>query len=168
MTANADNVILIGMPGVGKSTVGVLLAKASQRGFLDTDVELQARAGCSLERLIEERGTEGFLRAESDCVLALNVRRHVIATGGSVVYSEAAMRHLKAGGVVVHLDLPPALLDRRLGDLRVRGVVMPDGGSLVELWQDRTPRYRAWADLTVDGTGKTQDQVAAEILSRLD
>ncbi len=162
-----QNIILIGMPGVGKSTVGVLLAKAAQRQFLDTDLVLQARAGRTLQEVIDQDGLEAFLRLEEQCILSLDLTDHVIATGGSVIYSEPAMRHLKETGLVIHLDLPIFLLEQRLSNLDVRGVVMPPGWTLSRLAQQRLPLYRRWADFTVDGAGKTQDQIVAEILRRL-
>jgi len=167
MLRDGQNITLIGMPGVGKSTVGVLLAKAARRRFLDTDLLLQARTGRALQEIINTEGLEAFLRLEEACVLELDLADHVIATGGSVVYSESAMRRLQAGGPIVHLDLPIEQLERRLSNLDVRGVVMPPGWDLRRLAQQRMPLYRQWADLTVDGTNKTQDQIVAEILHRL-
>ncbi len=162
-----DNIILIGMPGVGKSTVGVLLAKATGRNFIDTDVYIQAGDGRTLQEILDLAGTAEFCRIEEQYLLCLEVRRHVVATGGSAVYSEPAMTSLKRGGVVVHLDLPLAEIERRLANLAVRGVVMAPGQSLAALYQQRQPLYRRWADVTVDCEGKTQDQVVAEILRRV-
>lgn len=161
------NVTLIGMPGVGKSTVGVLLAKASQRGFVDTDVVIQTQTGRALQAIIDENGLDAFRRLEEAAVVGLHVRSHVIATGGSVVYSEQAMEHLRSGGPIVALRLPVECLERRLSNLSVRGVVMPAGWTLRRLDAERAPLYRTWANLVVDATEKSQDQIVAEILSHL-
>jgi shikimate kinase len=160
-----ENLVLIGMPGVGKSTVGVLLAKASARDFVDTDVWIQTREGRSLPELLERHGREGFLALEERHVLGLAPRRTVVATGGSVVYSGRAMAHLRAHGRVVHLALPLADLERRLADLSVRGVVAQPGQSLAALYAERMPLYRRQAELTIEAAGLTQDQVVARILA---
>ncbi len=161
------NIVLIGMPGVGKSTVGVLLAKATERAFVDTDVVIQARQGRSLQHILDAEGTEGFCRIEQQHVLDLRCRRHVIATGGSVVYSPPAMAHLKAGGVIVHLHLPLEPLRRRVADPHARGVVMPAGKTLDDLYAERRGLYRRYADVTMDCTGRNHDQVVADILVAL-
>ena len=155
------------MPGVGKSTAGVLLAKATQREFLDTDVYIQARNSRSLQDIIASDGLAEFCRIEAQCILDLDVQGHVIATGGSVVYSSPAMKHLRATGPIVHLDLELALLTERINNLDVRGVVIAPGQTLQELYTQRQPLYKAWADLTVDSKGKSQDKIVSEILTSL-
>lgn len=167
MRRPGQNVTLIGMPGVGKSTVGVLLAKAARMDFVDTDVALQSRAGRALQQIIDEDGIDAFLRLEEACLLELDVRDTVIATGGSAVYSEPAMRKLKSAGPVVWLDAPIEGIERRLSNLAVRGVVMPPGWTLRQLHAQRAPLYRAWADVTIPCGDLTQDQIVAEILARL-
>ena len=167
MPSDERNLILIGMLGVGKSTVGVLLAKATRRSFIDTDVYIQAGQGRSLQEIIDAQGLVAFCRIEEQCILSLKLRGHVIATGGSAVYSNAAMGFLRSTGPVVHLDLALDLLEKRLENLRGRGVVMAPGRRLKDLYVERQPLYRAWADITLDGAGKTQDQVVAEILRQL-
>ncbi|HET6429921.1 MAG TPA: shikimate kinase [Phycisphaerae bacterium] len=162
-----DNIVLIGMPGVGKSTAGVLLAKATGREFIDTDVAMQVRCGRRLQEIIDADGLDVFRRIEQARILELDCRRHVIATGGSVVYSAAAMAHLKAGGPVVHLDLPLERIIERIEDLDVRGVVMEPGLTLADLHRQRQPLYQRYADLTVQCDGLTQDQVVAEIIRKL-
>jgi shikimate kinase len=161
------NIVLIGMPAVGKSTIGVLLAKATGRDFLDTDVALQARAGRRLGQIIDADGIDAFSRLEEQSILALDVRGHVIATGGSAVYSEAAMAHLAATGPVVHLDLPLGRIADRIGSLHARGVVIAPGQTLADLYRRRQPLYRRHADLTVACEGKTQDQIVAEVVAAL-
>ena len=155
------------MPGVGKSAVGALLAKAASRDFLDTDVYIQAQQARRLQDIIDLDGIEVFCAIEERAVLSLACRSCVIATGGSVVYSEAAVRHLKSAGVLVHLDLDLALLEKRLTDLNSRGVVMPRGQTLAALFAERQPLYRRCADLTIDCAGRTHEQVVAEITEAL-
>lgn len=163
----ATNTVLIGMPAVGKSTVGVLLAKATGHDFLDTDVLLQARLQRSLQEMIDAEGLEAFCRIEERAVLELSITRCVIATGGSVVYSPAAMAHLGAGGVIVHLDEELDVLRRRLLDLQMRGVVMGRNQDLAELHRSRLRLYRQYAQLTIRCAGRTQDQITAQIVSGL-
>jgi shikimate kinase len=115
------NLVLIGMPGAGKSTIGVLLAKATARAFLDTDVHIQSREGRRLQEILDTEGRAAFCRIEERRILELHLTQHVIATGGSVVYSAAAMAHLKRNGLIVLLDLPFELLTRRLRDIAARG-----------------------------------------------
>lgn len=158
------NIVLIGMPGVGKSTVGVLLAKLLGRGFCDTDLAIQTRTGRRLQDIIDSDGTAAFCRIEAETVLALDLRGCVIATGGSVVYSDAAMRRLKAEGLIVHLDLSLPTLVKRLRDISGRGVVMAPGQSLADLYAERMPLYRRWADVTLLCEGLNHDQVLARLL----
>ena len=155
------------MPGVGKSTCGVLLAKATARGFIDTDVYIQVGTGRGLQEIIDADGLDAFRRIEEQYILCLGCRRSVIATGGSVVYSPAAMAELKSGGVIVHLDLPFDVLVRRINDLDVRGVVIGHGQTLQSLYDHRQPLYRKYADITIDCRGLNHDQVVAAILARL-
>ena len=163
-----QNIVLIGMPGVGKSTVGVLLAKTTSRNFIDTDVYIQARHGQRLQEVIDAQGSREFLTLEESEILTLNCRAFVIATGGSVVYSDRAMRHLKSSGVVVHLDLAFDLLEKRLTNLAERGVVIASDQTLRQLYDERQPLYRRWADATVDCAGRNHEQVVDEILDALD
>lgn len=162
-----NNIVLIGMPGVGKSTVGVLLAKEAGRSFIDTDVAIQAAQGRPLQQIIDSDGIAAFCRIEEACILALDCRRHVIATGGSAVYSEPAMRHLKAAGTVVHLDLELGQIESRIRNLRTRGIVMEKGQSLAALYVQRQPLYARWADATIDCRGKTQDEIVAAIVASI-
>ena len=161
------NIVLIGMPGVGKSTVGVILAKATRRSFLDTDVWIQAHEGRTLQDILDAEGMPAFVTIEAGCILSLDVPGHVIATGGSVVYGADAMRHLAAGGAVVYLHLPFELLERRVTNMATRGVVMARGHALADLFEQRRPLYERWAELTVDCEDKTQDEIAAEIAEKL-
>jgi len=162
--ARDDNLVLIGMPGVGKSTVGVLLAKALSRGFVDTDVLIQAREGRRLQHIIDTEGLDAFRAIEERHVLALACRAHVVATGGSVVYSDAAMGHLKAGGVAVYLELPLPLLEARVSDWVRRGVVMASTQTLAGLFEERKPLYERYADATVHCTGLNHEETVARIM----
>jgi shikimate kinase len=161
------NIILIGMPGAGKSTVGVLLAKAMGRYFLDTDVLIQAAENTSLHELIDQRGLDGFCQVEQDYVECLDITNAVIATGGSVVYYDSAMKHLKKTGRVVYLELPLEILRRRLDDMAGRGVVMEPGQTLESLYEKRRPLYEKYADVTIQTSGLTHEQVVGKILQRL-
>ena len=165
--ANFANVSLIGMPGVGKSTVGVLLAKAISWSFLDTDVVIQVAEERRLHEIIHTEGIEAFVRMEQRHVLALDRRQHVIATGGSVVYGPAAMEHLRLLGAVVHLNLPLEMLEQRLKDLNGQGPAMAPGQTLHGIFQQRQPLYRKYADLTIDCENRTQEQIVEEIIARL-
>ena len=144
------NVILIGMPGVGKSTLGVLLAKTLGMTFLDTDLVIQDQKKALLRELIAQHGIDGFLALEGTVCAGLQAANAVIATGGSVVYGKEAMEHLSRIGTVVYLKHPYASLVRRLGNLKDRGVVLKEGQTLKSLYEERTPLYEKYAHLTVD------------------
>ena len=147
-----NNVILIGMPGCGKSTLGVLLAKSLGMTFLDTDLVIQDREHALLSQLIRTHGSDGFLALEESICAQLDVNNSVIATGGSAIYSEPAMKHLSEIGRVVYLKISFDELKCRLADFSERGVVMRDGigMSLRELYDERLPLYEKYADITVD------------------
>jgi shikimate kinase len=165
--APGANIILIGMPGAGKSTVGVLLAKALSRDFVDTDVFIQAKLGRTLQEIIDQEGLPAFCRIEERHVRSLKCRTSVIATGGSVVYSPAAMAHLQSSGIIIHLDLDLPALGKRLTDLSSRGVVMGPGQTLPQLFAEREPLYRKYADLTIDCAGFSHEEIVGMIVRRL-
>ena len=148
----ADNIVLIGMPGAGKSTLGVVLAKILNYDFLDADLVIQNKHGKTLQTLINEYGPQGFLDVENQDLQEINVHRTIIATGGSAVYSDRAMEHLRSIGTVVYLQISYKELANRLGDLQERGVVMKGGMgmSLADLYEERLPLYEKWADITID------------------
>ena len=149
-----NNIILIGMPASGKSTAGVLLAKAAGYGFIDSDLLIQNEQKALLCDIIAREGAEGFLRVEERVNASLWAERCVIATGGSVVYSERAMSHLKSMGTVVYLRLGLASVEARLKNLFRRGVVMRRAGETVaDLYAERVPLYEKYADVTVDCDG---------------
>lgn len=145
-----NNLILIGMPGCGKSTVGVVLAKALGMDFIDSDLVIQKKTGKRLSEIIDERGDEGFREVENCVNRELVAENSVIATGGSVVYGEEAMRHLKSIGTVIYLKLSCEAIEERLGDLHARGVSIQPGWTLRDLYNERCPLYEKWADITVD------------------
>jgi shikimate kinase len=158
------NMALVGMPGVGKSTVGVLLAKATGRLFIDTDIYIQAIEIRALKDIIDEIGLESFCRLEEEHILCIDAKNAVIATGGSVVYSPRLMQHLKDTSLVIHLDLDLDVIKARLGDLAARGVVIRKGQTLEELYAERMPLYRKYADIAIDCLGKNHQQVLADIV----
>ena len=145
-----QNLILIGMPGCGKSTVGVVLAKALGMDFIDSDLVIQKKTGKRLSDIIAECGDSGFREVENRINAELAAADSIIATGGSVVYGEEAMRHLKAIGTVIYLKLSYEAIEERLGDLHARGVTIKPGWTLLDLYNERVPLYEKWADITVD------------------
>lgn len=157
------NITLIGMPGAGKSTVGVVLAKTMGKRFLDSDLLIQEKEGKRLHEIISEVGREGFLEVEDRINAEIDCKNAVIATGGSVVYCENAMRHLKEISTVVYLMLDYESLAHRLGDLNKRGVVLNDGQTLKDLYLERVPLYEKYADITVDADKGTVTAVIREI-----
>ena len=167
MTPAHDNVALIGMPAVGKSTVGVLLAKRLGLGFVDTDIVIQGRERQTLQQIIRGRGGEGFRAVERDHILGLELHHQVIATGGSVIYSQQAMAHVAAMATIVFLELSLKELTRRLDNLDARGVLMAPGQSLAALFAERDPLYRQYAHETVRCDGLSADQVKEVLVNRL-
>jgi shikimate kinase len=157
------NIVLIGMPASGKSTVGVLLAKRLGLNFLDTDLVIQQHEKRPLAELLDRRNPAGFRALEERHVLGINVTGHVMATGGSVIYGEQAMHHLRRGGIVVYLDTPLALLEMRIADLVTRAVVMHPSQTLRDLYEERDPLYRRFADLAIDCLGRDHEAVATAV-----
>ena len=164
MNLSRQNIVLTGMPGAGKSTVGVLLAKMLSMSFLDTDLVIQSGEGRRLQDLIDEEGVEAFRAVEEQHVTAVGAVHCVIATGGSVVYSERAMLHLSGMGTVVLLDLSLSTLQRRLTNLPSRGVVRFPGQSLEDLYYERRPLYLRHADVVVDCGGRSHEEVARAVI----
>lgn len=158
-----SNIGLIGMPGAGKSTVGVLLAKAAGMPFVDTDLLIQEREGLLLQEIIDNHGLEYFLQAEEEVVLSLRVKNHVIATGGSVIYSGRALEHLREGGFLFYLKLSLGEIGTRISNITTRGLAMSGGQSLKDLYEERVPLYEQNADAVVDCRDKHIEQVVEEI-----
>lgn len=158
-----DNIVLIGMPGAGKSTVGVVLAKRLGMRFVDSDLVIQDTYGKLLYELIEEHGVEGFWKLENDVNASLTLENSVIATGGSAIYGAEAMEHLREIGRVVYLKLPYGEVADRLGDLNARGVTLQPGQDLRDLYAERTPLYEKYAHVTVECSDKVLREVVAEV-----
>jgi len=146
---NKNNIILIGMPGSGKSTMGVLFAKNMNYRFLDVDFLIQEHEGKRLYEVIEEKGNDYFLKVEDEINAGLMVERTVISTGGSVVYCENAMKHLKSIGTVIYIKVPEKEIERRITNFSTRGIIIKSGDTLEDLYNERTPLYEKYADLTV-------------------
>ncbi len=159
----ALNVVLIGMPGAGKSTVGVLLAKRLGYHFVDSDLLLQVREGRRLQEIIVSDGLPAFMKIEEEILCGLSGSRTVIATGGSAVYSESAMQRLQSLGRLVYIDVPVDTLEARVRDMDTRGVVVDPGETYLDLYRRRQPLYQRYADLVVPGQGRTADEIAHQI-----
>ncbi|MCM1283440.1 MAG: shikimate kinase [Muribaculaceae bacterium] len=163
-----DNIVLIGMPGVGKSTVGVILAKLLGYQFLDADLLIQREAGKLLREIIAEQGVDGFIATENRVNAAISAEHTIIATGGSVVYGKEAMAHLQKLGTVVYLMAPYPVLEKRLADIEGRGVVIREGQSLRDIYAERTPLYEKYADLCVSGDDCSVEQTVKNVINKLD
>ncbi len=158
-----DNIVLIGMPGAGKSTVGVVLAKKLGFRFMDSDLVIQEKHGKLLHELITEHGVEGFWKIENDVNASIDVQKTIVATGGSAVYGEEAMRHLREIGTVIYLQLSYEEIEDRLGDLNARGVTLQPGQTLRDLYEERIPLYEKYAHITVNCDNKYLRHVVREI-----
>lgn len=162
------NIILIGMPSCGKSTVGVILAKIMGYRFLDSDLLIQEKEGRLLSEIIACEGLDGFNKIENKINASIDVSRSVIATGGSVVYGKDAMEHFKEIGIVVYIRLPYEEIANRLGDLAQRGVSIKEGQTLLDLYNERVPLYEGYADIIVDENGMTIPETALYIKEKCD
>lgn len=159
-----SNIILIGMPAAGKSTIGVLLAKSLLKAFADTDLAIQTEYGCALCNIIEKEGTDAFLKIENDVICSQRYCSSIVATGGSAVYGEEAMAHLKKDGIVVYLELSLGEIEKRIGNIHSRGVAMKNGTSLAELYVEREPLYNKYADVKVNCEGLTAEECVEQII----
>jgi shikimate kinase len=166
-TRSPSNIVLIGMPGAGKSTVGVILAKQTSRDFVDTDVLIQTRHGRSLQDVVDTDGHMTLRKIEEDVILSMDVALHVIATGGSAVYSDAAMDHLKSDGVAVFLDVDLGTIAKRIRDFDTRGIARAPDQSLEDLFDERHALYVKYADITIGCTGMDQDEICRAIRDRI-
>jgi shikimate kinase len=164
---DGSSVVLVGMPGAGKSTVGVLLAKRLSLAFLDTDLVIQQRERRTLQQIVDAEGATALRGIEEAYVRGLACAHTVIATGGSVIYSEPAMRRLHEHGRIVYLDVPLAELERRVTDVETRGLVRRAGQSLRALFEEREPLYRRWADVCVDCDALRPDELVERIVAAL-
>ena len=161
------NIVLIGMPGAGKSTVGVVLAKKLGFAFLDSDLVIQSREGRLLHEIIEEQGVEKFWSIEEEANLSIDAVRTVIATGGSVIYGSKAMEHLGKNGIIIYLKLSCRKIAGRLGDLNERGVTLREGQTLETLYEERTPLYEKYAHITMDCENHSIREIVEEIVRRI-
>jgi shikimate kinase len=162
-----ENIVLIGMPAAGKSTIGVLLAKSLLLSFTDTDLLIQEKYKKSLCDIISEKGTESFLSIEEEAILNTKFENCVIATGGSVVYGEKAMKKLKENGKIVFLNLSLQEIRKRIGDIKSRGVVLTNATTVEELFTERKPLYLKYADFTIDCDGLTAEECVEKIVTKL-
>ncbi len=162
-----DNIVLIGMPGAGKSTVGVVLAKRLGYRFVDSDLVIQERYNKLLHELITEHGVEDFLQIENEVNAGLDMHKAVIATGGSAVYGQTAMKHLQRIGTVIYLKLPYEEIEHRLGDLNARGVTLKEGQNLESLFAERVPLYEKYAHMVIDCNNKALREIVHEIADKL-
>ncbi|MGN0493245.1 MAG: shikimate kinase [Acutalibacteraceae bacterium] len=160
-----SNIVLIGMPGAGKSTVGVVLAKTAALEFVDTDLLIQKQTGRKLQDIIDGDGIDEFLKIEGGVISALDCKNSVIATGGSAVFSENAMDNLRRDGVIVYLDVPLDEIKRRVDNITTRGIAMKSGETLETVYNERLPLYKKYADITVPC--KATEQTVEQIINSL-
>ena len=161
------NIVLVGMPGAGKSTVGVVLAKVTGYEFVDSDLVIQKREGKLLKDIIKEDGLDGFIKIENDVNKNLNVSHSVIATGGSVVYGTDTMEHFHESATIVYIKLSLNTLKKRLGDIKKRGVVLREGQTLDDLYEERCPLYEKYAHVKVDAEEYDVEQLMNVIKEKL-
>ena len=161
------NIVLIGMPGAGKSTIGVLLAKSTLMDFTDTDLLIQKKYSSALCDIINEKGINEFLKIENDVICEAEFHNCVVATGGSAVYGEKAMEKLKNSGTVVYLKVDAAELKKRINNIHTRGIAMKEGTTIDELYSERAPLYEKYADITVDCASLTPEQCVDEIIRNI-
>ena len=159
-----NNIILIGMPGAGKSTIGVLLAKTLGYKFVDTDLLIQEQEGALLQDIINQKGLDEFLQIEERINSNLEYVNTIIATGGSVVYSEKAMEHLKKIGKVIYLELPINIINKRVKNIKTRGVAMQKGQTLEQLYEKRCPLCQKYADAVIQAEGKSMEELVEIIV----
>lgn len=163
-----NNIVLIGMPGVGKSTIGVILAKVLGYQFIDADLVIQKEEGKLLKDIIAEVGPQGFIEVENRVNASICAENSIIATGGSVVYGKEAMEHLKEIGTVLYLSLPYEEIEKRLNDIKGRGVVLREGQTLRDLYDERTVLYEKYADITISEDGLNVEETIDKILKSKD
>ncbi|MFN2355888.1 MAG: shikimate kinase [Desulfopila sp.] len=167
MTHRHSNIVLIGMPGSGKSTVGIILAKLTSRDFLDTDILIQTTTGRTLQQIVDGDGHMALRRIEEDVLLSVSPKNQVISTGGSAPYSHAAMAHLQKDGIVVFLHADLKTLRRRIDNFETRGLAKKPEQSFEDLFEERLDLYSEYADITIEGGALTQEQVCRAIIAKL-
>lgn len=159
------NIVLIGMPGSGKSTCGVLAAKALLKNFFDTDLLIQGLEQSRLQDIIDNKGIDYFLSAEESAILSLDINATVIATGGSVIYSDRAMQHLKSMGRIIYLHLGYETMCSRIKNITTRGVVLKSGTTLLDMYNERLPLYEKYADAVIHCDKNTVEQTVQQIVN---
>ncbi len=159
-----SNIVLIGMPGSGKSTCGVVAAKMLLKNFYDTDLLIQNLEGRSLQNIINADGIEYFAKAEENAILTLDLQGTVIATGGSVIYSEKAMKHLKSLGKIIYLHLSYDAMESRIRNLSTRGILLKNGKTLKDMYDERLPLYNKWAQAVINCSNNRVDETASAIV----
>ena len=159
-----ENIILTGMPSSGKSTVGVVLAKTMNKGFVDTDILIQQREGCTLQDIIDEKGNDYFHNIEEQVLLDFDGKDYVVATGGSAIYFDRAMAHFKRNGKIVYLKVSLDTVLTRLNNIRTRGVTLEKGQTLADLYHQRIPLYEKHADIVIEADGLTVEEVVERIM----
>ena len=165
--SSRSNIVLIGLPASGKSTVGVILAKALGYNFIDGDLLIQAKEGKPLCEIIKEKGVDEFLRIENKVNLEIQCERTVIAPGGSIIYSEEAMQHFKEIATVIYLQMDYDIFEDRLHDPVKRGVTLEKGETLRDLYDKRVPLYEKWADLTINESGHALEDLVISIVAKI-
>lgn len=162
-----NNIVYIGMPGAGKSTLGVLTAKTLGMNFTDTDLLVQQKEGRLLQEIIDQSGTKAFLEIEQKCIYEARFENCVVATGGSAVYGEKAMKVLKENGVIVYLKISYQEMIKRIQNITTRGIVLEQGQTLKDVYEKRTPMYEQYADLVVECDGKNIEELLGNVIHRL-
>ncbi len=157
------NIVLIGMPGAGKSTIGIILAKVLGYNFLDSDLLIQEQEKCLLRDIIEKHGLDGFIAVENQVNRDIRTTNTVIATGGSIIYGTEAINHLRDIGIVVYIKLSLETIDNRLGNIKQRGVVFKEGQTLKSLYEERCPLYEKYAHIIIDGEGLNTEELMEKI-----
>jgi len=161
------NIILIGMPSAGKSTVGVVLAKTLGMNYIDTDIAIQENTGRILQEIINIDGIDAFLKIEESNILSLKCKNSVIATGGSVVFSDKSMNYLKKKGLIIYLRIGFEEIVRRLNNITTRGLVLVKGQSLLDIYNQRIPLYQKYADITIDCSDKDVEDIIENVINEI-
>lgn len=163
-----NNIILIGMPGAGKSTVGVLLAKAMNYNFIDTDIIIQNKNGRKLYEIINDRGIDYFIQLENETLQSVDVSNSIIATGGSAVFGQEAMKHLSEIGTIVYIRLSCEEILRRVHNIKTRGIAMKKGETMEDVYAERVPLYEKYAEIVVDAENTTIEECVEWIISAVE